>query len=135
MEIGLFEAILMLLFGKSVTITSSPMTIGPGEVTLQSPTPVKPVSDTVQLYLTLGKVTDEIKHHIPGDLDTGKIFADVCDDRRCIPMEYGGSWFSSDSYGILFARFDVRGEKFVAVKIRSDRALPGATARLQNYSK
>ena len=31
--------------------------------------------------------------------------------------------------------FDVKGEKFVAVKIRSDRALPAVTVRLQNYSK
>lgn len=132
----MFEAILMLLFGKSVTVTPTPMTIGPGEVTLQSPTPVKPASDTVQLYLSLGKVTDDIKRRIPGKLNTGKIDAEICDDRqKCIPMEYGGSWFSSDSYGVLFALFDVKGEKFVAVKIRSDRALPAVTVRLQNYSK
>ena len=135
----MFEAVLVLLFGKSVTITPGPTTIGPGEVTLQAPTPIKPVSDTMQVYLTLGRVTEDIKRRIPGPsgaLGVGNLTAEICDDHRtCVPMDSGGSWFSSDSYGIVFEALGVKDRRFVAVKIRSENALPAATVRVQNYSK
>jgi hypothetical protein len=139
---SLKQGFLALLFGTSALVTPTSVTLGPGEMVIRALKPIKPVYDSMQVFIDLGKINDERKKAIVsgnfGMKDIGQVDVQICKtESECLPMTYSGSFFSSDAYGIEFALTDDRAKKatFTLVKIHTARSLPNAIVRWQNYSK
>jgi len=129
-----------LFFGASAVLTPAPVTVTPGELTIQAPKPISSADDIMQVYISLGAPTDDTKQAVSagkfGLIETGRIDVQVCkSETECLPTTYGGAFLTKDTYGIFFTAKDtrVRHSTFVAVKIRTAKPLPNATVRWQNY--
>lgn len=132
----------MLFLGTSAAITSTPLDFTPGETVIPAQKSITPVDDTVQVYINLGTVNDDVKKKIVtgnfGRNELGDISTDICkSNNECLPMSYSGPFFSSDVYGIAFVISDqkIRGVTFYSVKIRVSRPIHSVSIRWQNYSK
>jgi hypothetical protein len=134
--------ILSLIFGTEAAITPLPITVGPQEITIQAPKPMKPVDDTMQVFVGFGKPSNEMQYAIIsgkwGMAQLGRVEVRICNAANvCLPMGYAGGFVMQDKYGILFqiTNESVGKATFTAVKLRSIRSLPNTSVSWQNYSQ
>jgi len=138
LKIGLMA----LFFGSGATLTLHPQTLGPGVTNLRAQKSIEPVSDSVQVFISLGVPSEDQKTAVSygkfGLVDVGNMRVELCSGQeRCEPMKYVGAYLAPSDYGVTFALTDpaAKGVKFTGVRIDTHKAVHSATVRWQNYLK
>jgi hypothetical protein len=133
---------MVLLFGTGAAITQAPVSVAAGETFFRAAAAMKPVDDTIRVGIDLGAATEDKKASVlAGSLklrDIAETEVDVCKtETDCVPMRYTGPYFSRDSYGIGFDASgpQLKGSKFVGVKVIVDRPLERVVISWSNYSQ
>ncbi len=138
LKIGLMA----MLFGSSAALTPHPETLGPGVTSLRAQKSIEPVSDSVQVFVSLGVPNEDQKTAVSygkfGLVDVGNMRVEICRaQERCEPMKYVGAYLAPSDYGVTFALTDpaAKGVQFTGVRIDTNKAIRNATVRWQNYLK
>ena len=136
----MFTWILTLLFGTGATITPEPIDIAAGEVFVAAPRDLMPVRDGMRVFLSMGMAAaDEKEAVLSGSLklsDIGNIEVAVCTSRSaCVVLQPGGTYLSNEDYGFEFqaSGAQLKGSRFIGVKVTVDRPLSGIVVSWSNY--